>query len=231
MSTDITRGPKVCPSCGEESLPLARRCWLCLTPFAGAVQTAPAPGAAAVADRPPPVRRPLGDDRDDDYPELPGTASLFQRRLPIVTAVLIIPPVLVAGLWLFELSRFAELPVLVGISFGLAVLLIPTPALVRLFRVGRVRAAEPPPESRNPALQTIGVMIAAPLIAMLVVASAFIAFVAVCFPVGWVGIQHATDSFPIAFPIALALGVMIGSLAASFAAYWVARCFFRRKRH
>ena len=46
MSTDITRGPKICPSCGKENQPRAARCWLCFTPLGGAIQTttAPAPG-------------------------------------------------------------------------------------------------------------------------------------------------------------------------------------------
>ena len=46
MSTDISRGPRVCPSCGKENPPTAARCWLCFTPLGGAFQTttAPAPG-------------------------------------------------------------------------------------------------------------------------------------------------------------------------------------------
>jgi hypothetical protein len=46
MSTDVTRGPKVCPSCGKENPPTAARCWLCFTPLGGAIQTttASAPG-------------------------------------------------------------------------------------------------------------------------------------------------------------------------------------------
>jgi hypothetical protein len=43
MSTDITRGPKVCPSCGKENPPTAARCALCATPLNGAFQTTPAP--------------------------------------------------------------------------------------------------------------------------------------------------------------------------------------------
>jgi hypothetical protein len=46
MSTNISRGPKVCPSCGKENPPTAPRCWLCFTPLGRAFQTttAPAPG-------------------------------------------------------------------------------------------------------------------------------------------------------------------------------------------
>jgi hypothetical protein len=43
MNTDITRGPKICPSCGKENPPTAVHCFLCLTPLEGAIQTAPAP--------------------------------------------------------------------------------------------------------------------------------------------------------------------------------------------
>jgi len=42
MNTDITRGPKICHSCGQENPPTAARCWLCFTPLGGAFQTAPA---------------------------------------------------------------------------------------------------------------------------------------------------------------------------------------------
>ena len=220
MSTEGVQSTWRCPECDRENRPADIRCWLCF---------APRPGAAAVADRPPPVRRPLGDDRDEDYPELPGTASLFQRRLPIITAVSIIL-VVMTGLVLLGLLLPPDLPdLLVWSGLALALLLIPTPALVRLFRVSRARSAEPPPESRNRTLQTVGVVIAALLIAMLVLASAFITFVAVCFPIGYVGIQSARNPFTAV--VALVLGVVIGSLAAGFAAYRVARAFFRRKRH
>ena len=54
MSTDLTRGPKVCPSCGKENPPTAARCWLCFTPLGGAFQTttAPAPGEARLSTPP-----------------------------------------------------------------------------------------------------------------------------------------------------------------------------------
>ena len=190
MSTEGIQSTWRCPECGRENRVADVRCWLCF---------APRPGAAAVADRPPPLCRPLGDDRDDDYPQLPRTASLFQRRLPIATAVLIIL-LMLATLALMvlvfdPLGNAVEF--VVTALLGLAVLLILTPALVRLFRVGRARAAEPPPESRNLALQNFRVIIAAPLIAMLVVGSAFITFVAVCAPVtmtGYVGMGEMGHS-------------------------------------
>jgi len=213
MSTEGIQSTWRCAECDRENRPADVRCWLCF---------APRPGAAAVADRPQPLRRPIGDDRDEDYPELPGTASLFQRRLPIVTAVLIILLVL-AGLGLVVLSDLPDLLVWTGL--GLAVLLILTPALVRLFRVGRARSAEPAPESRNPALQTIPVMIAAPLIAMLVVASALITFVAVCFPAGAYGFENNS---PNVMAVAIA-GWVFGILLASSAGYLVVFLFFRPK--
>lgn len=44
MSTDVTRGPKVCPSCGRENSASATRCTACFTALDGAVQaTPPAP--------------------------------------------------------------------------------------------------------------------------------------------------------------------------------------------
>lgn len=48
MSTDITRGPKVCPSCGKENPPTAAHCVLCATPLDGAIQTTPAPARGEV---------------------------------------------------------------------------------------------------------------------------------------------------------------------------------------
>jgi hypothetical protein len=52
MSTGITRGPKICPSCGQENPPTAARCWLCFTPLGGAFQTAPAPAQGEIRIRP-----------------------------------------------------------------------------------------------------------------------------------------------------------------------------------
>jgi hypothetical protein len=46
MSTDISRGPKVCPSCGNENPPTAARCWLCFTLLGGAFQTTTAAAPA-----------------------------------------------------------------------------------------------------------------------------------------------------------------------------------------
>lgn len=44
MSTDVTRGPRVCPSCGRENAESASHCMACFTPLDGAVQaTPPAP--------------------------------------------------------------------------------------------------------------------------------------------------------------------------------------------
>ncbi len=43
MNTDITRGPKLCPSCGRENPPTAARCSLCSTRLDAAIQTTPTP--------------------------------------------------------------------------------------------------------------------------------------------------------------------------------------------
>ena len=54
MSTDIGRGPRICPACGKENPPTAARCWLCFNTLGwGAIQEAPTttPGAqVSVAD-------------------------------------------------------------------------------------------------------------------------------------------------------------------------------------
>ena len=59
MSTDISRGPRLCPSCGRENPPTAGRCWLCFTPLAGAFQEAPRP-VRPDAERPAPLRHRMG---------------------------------------------------------------------------------------------------------------------------------------------------------------------------
>ena len=43
MSSDITRGPNVCPSCGEANPPTASYCRLCATPLNSAIQRTPSP--------------------------------------------------------------------------------------------------------------------------------------------------------------------------------------------
>jgi hypothetical protein len=60
MSTDITRGPKICPSCGKENAPTAPRCWLCFTPLGGAFQTTTAPAPGEVRLSAPPRTEPTG---------------------------------------------------------------------------------------------------------------------------------------------------------------------------
>jgi hypothetical protein len=54
MSTDITRGPKICPNCGKKNQPAAAQCWLCFTPLDGTDQTttAPAPGGVRLSAPP-----------------------------------------------------------------------------------------------------------------------------------------------------------------------------------
>jgi hypothetical protein len=43
MSTEITRGPNVCPSCGEANPPTAAYCRLCATALGAAIQKTPSP--------------------------------------------------------------------------------------------------------------------------------------------------------------------------------------------
>jgi hypothetical protein len=57
MSTDITRGPKLCPSCGKENPPTAARCALCSTPLGGAIQTTPTPAWGEIRASPDPDAR------------------------------------------------------------------------------------------------------------------------------------------------------------------------------
>ncbi|HVS40465.1 MAG TPA: hypothetical protein VMS17_33215 [Gemmataceae bacterium] len=64
MSTDITRGPKRCPSCGRENPPTAVRCSLCATRLDAAIQATPGPAwseaySPSLSDEEPPPRPPL----------------------------------------------------------------------------------------------------------------------------------------------------------------------------
>jgi hypothetical protein len=43
MSTEITRGPNVCPSCGEANPPTAAYCHLCAMALGAAIQKTPSP--------------------------------------------------------------------------------------------------------------------------------------------------------------------------------------------
>jgi zinc ribbon protein len=69
MSTDITRGPKICPSCGKENPPTAARCTFCSTPLGGAIQATPTPD---------PLRLPSLPDEDAPIsrPPLKGCAAI-----------------------------------------------------------------------------------------------------------------------------------------------------------
>ena len=71
MSTDITRGPRICPSCGRENPPTAPRCALCSTPLNAAIQTTPAPtwGEVRLPSLP-------DDDAPRSRPPLKGCAAV-----------------------------------------------------------------------------------------------------------------------------------------------------------
>lgn len=59
MNTNITRGPKVCPSCGKENPPTAACCRLCATLLDGAIQTTPTPAWGEVRVSVDPDARPI----------------------------------------------------------------------------------------------------------------------------------------------------------------------------
>jgi hypothetical protein len=65
MSTDITRWPKICPSCGKENPPTAARCWLCFTPLGEAFQTTTAFSPGEVRLSAPPRTEPTAVARSD----------------------------------------------------------------------------------------------------------------------------------------------------------------------
>ena len=70
MTTDITRGPRLCPSCGKENPPTAARCAFCSTPLGGAIQTTLTPG---------PIRLPSLPDEDAPIsrPPLKGCGGIM----------------------------------------------------------------------------------------------------------------------------------------------------------
>jgi hypothetical protein len=57
MNTDITKGPRVCPSCGRENALTASHCSFCLASLDQGVQAAPSPHAPTVFTNPSPFRR------------------------------------------------------------------------------------------------------------------------------------------------------------------------------
>jgi hypothetical protein len=50
MSTDITKGPRVCPWCGRENAPNASHCSFCFASLDQGVQTTPSPPPAALTE-------------------------------------------------------------------------------------------------------------------------------------------------------------------------------------
>ncbi len=110
--------------------------------------------------------------------------------------------------------------VLIGLltyGLGLLLLLPLAPALIRLFRA--------PGEYDSVERGCLG-LIAAVGGALLIAVSFAITFLAVCFPVGYIGIQNATN--PFSGTVALVLAVAIGSLAAGFVAWLLVRRFWPR---
>jgi hypothetical protein len=56
MNTEVTRGPRVCPSCGRENALTASHCSFCFTSLDQGVQSTPSPPPAALTE-PSPFRR------------------------------------------------------------------------------------------------------------------------------------------------------------------------------
>ncbi len=52
LTTETNPEPKVCPSCDKDNPPAAISCSHCLTPFGGAIQTAPTPNLTIHANEP-----------------------------------------------------------------------------------------------------------------------------------------------------------------------------------
>jgi hypothetical protein len=89
MSTDITRGPKICPLCGADNSPNAAGCWLCFKPLSGAVQTTTTPAPGEVRLSAPPLMQPTA---------VPGSGW---RTVGCVVGVVILA-ILAAGVTLLQ---------------------------------------------------------------------------------------------------------------------------------
>ena len=116
MSTDVTRGPRICPSCGRENAATASHCCFCFISLDQGVQLTP--------PRPPPAAF------SEDSPfTLPGSAASFLTVLLVallvavsfvITFVAVCFPVGAMG---FSLTQDGSLPysVYLGIVAGLLV--------------------------------------------------------------------------------------------------------------
>jgi len=194
MTTGITSAWR-CPECGRENQPGARRCWLCLEPRPGNtdIQEQPEQHRGAAAWEP------------DDYPDRPALSPL-QRSLPKATAICILITCC--------LLMFAG-------GLGLGLLLVLAPALIRLFRVSGERKAAPASFVVNPWASGFLTVILALGITFLLIVSATITFVAVCFPVG-------AYAFGLRSTLILVAGCVGGLTLAAFLGYGITRLLFRR---
>jgi hypothetical protein len=166
---------------------------------------APLPWGDEVTDAP---RPPVGDF---SLPRLPEAGP--PPSLAVNTATVLVILCILLGLVTFGIG-FVALPVLI-------------PVFVRLAR----KDCEPDSPFRLPALTGCAAQAAAAGIAFLVLASAVISFVAVCYPIGVSSIlaggfgvtPGATSNLA---PLSVLAGVLLGAAAAMGASYLVARRFF-----
>ena len=128
MSTDITRGPKLCPSCGKENPPTAACCRLCSTPLDGAIQTTPTP-AWDEFHRPPPP-----DPEQMSRPPLKGFAAAAAAAgvaLLVIASCFITFVAVCTGTAALASGRDFVVPIFLGIVAAIVVVSLVVAALRR----------------------------------------------------------------------------------------------------
>jgi hypothetical protein len=202
MTTGITSAWR-CLECGRENQPGARRCWLCLEPRPGNTDIQEQPGQPRVATTWEPNDSPAS-----------APLSPLQQSLPKATAICILIT--------------CCLLILAG-GLGLGLLVVLSPAMIRLFRVARERRADPSRAAVAPGASGFLTVILALGITFLLIVSAVITFVAVCFPVGAYGIGLYLQQTPPQIAVLIWVAGCVGGLTlAGFLGYGLTRLFFRR---
>ena len=204
MTEEGMRSAWLCRECGRENRPPEPRCGFC---------SAPRPGATDIATTPSPARRPLAE-ADDDYPK-PLGLSPFHRPLPAVTAYAIII-ICAMGALVY--------------GAGVALLIVLTPALYRLFRIARERSLYASSPTDRTAGQMFAIVAAASGIAFLVIVSSLITFTAVCLPTGTyavLGLER--EGYPTQVVVWTA-GLLGGLALAGGLGYGITAAFFRSQK-
>lgn len=204
MSDEGIKSTWRCPACGRENPATAVRCSLCLAARSGATGIVAEPGPQCIPSA----------ETDDDYPQpRPPTLSRWPPR-KLTGAFIIVACALFIPLF----------------GAGLALLVALTPALVRLFRDDAQPAVNPLGRPADTIDWGCGSLTAATTVAILVVISSLITFMAVCVPGAMFGSMSNTYHTDLAaWWLGWGGGVTLGVLAAGGVGYGLVRYWLRKE--